>query len=73
MSTNYYGTNSYTCFYVCRWNQGHDWCLNRPKQAKNTNALKQMAGVTNSADIYKALQPSSIIKSEDKVRQQVQI
>ena len=42
------------------------WCLNRPEQAKNTNALKQMAGVASSADIYKALRPPQIIKSEDK-------
>ena len=49
------------------------WCLNRPEQAKNTNALKQMAGVTNSANIYKVLQLSQIIKSEDKVSRLVQI
>ena len=49
------------------------WCLNRPEQAENTNALKQMAGVTSSADIYKALRPSQIIKSEDKVSRLVQI
>ena len=49
------------------------WCLNRPEQAKNTNALKQMAYVTSSADIYKALRPSQIIKSEDKVSRLVQI
>ena len=49
------------------------WFLNRPEQVKNTNALKQMSGVTNSADIYKALRPSQIIKSEDKVSRLVQI
>ena len=49
------------------------WCLNRLEQAKNTNALNQMAGVTGSADIYKALQTSQIIKSEDKVSWLVQI
>ena len=32
-----------------------------------------MAGVTGSADIYKALQTSQIIKSEDKVSWLVQI
>ena len=47
------------------------WCLNRPEQAKNTNALKQMAGVTSSVDIYKALRPPQIIKSEDKVSQRI--
>ena len=31
------------------------WCLNRPQQTEKTNVLKQMAGVTNSADVYKAL------------------
>ena len=32
-----------------------------------------MAGVTSSADIYKALPPSQIIKSEDKASRLVQI
>ena len=49
------------------------WYLKRPEQAKNTNALKQMAGVTNLADIYKALGPSQIIKSEDTVSRLVKI
>ena len=48
-------------------------CLSRPEQAKNTNALKQIAGVTNSADIYKVLRPWQIIKSEHKVSRLVQI
>ena len=37
------------------------------------NALKQMASVASSADIFKALRLSQIIKSEDKVSQLVQI
>ena len=45
--------------------------LNRWERAKNTNALKQMAGVTSSADIYKVLWP--IIKSEDYVSRLGQI
>ena len=32
-----------------------------------------MADVTSSADIYKALRPSQIIKSEDKASRLVQI
>ena len=32
-----------------------------------------MAGVTSSVDIYKALRPSQIIKSEDKISRLVQI
>ena len=50
-----------------------NWCLNRLEQVKNTNAVKQMAGVTSLADIFKALRPSKIIKSENKVSRLVPI
>ena len=43
------------------------WCLNRPNQAENTNALKQLSGLNSSTDSYKPLRPSRILKSEKQV------
>ena len=42
------------------------WCLNRPAQGKNTNALKNMAGLKHNAEGYKLLRPSQILKSEKR-------
>ena len=40
------------------------WCLNRPEQSKNTNGLKNMAGLLGDQSTYKHLRPSYILKIE---------
>eukprot|EP00112_Aurelia_sp_Birch-Aquarium-sp1_P005855 Seg1662.2 transcript_id=Seg1662.2/GoldUCD/mRNA.D3Y31 product="hypothetical protein" protein_id=Seg1662.2/GoldUCD/D3Y31 len=40
------------------------WTLNRPVQAKNTNALMVLADVKSSDEGYKSNRPSQILKSE---------
>ncbi|KAG1652172.1 hypothetical protein GQR58_026483 [Nymphon striatum] len=40
------------------------WTLNRPAQAKNTNALMALADVNSSDEGYKSNRPSQILKSE---------
>lgn len=40
------------------------WTLNRPVQAKNTNALMTLADVKCSEEGYKSNRPSQILKSE---------
>ena len=49
------------------------WTLNRPSQAKNTNALKVMAGLRDKNHKYKHLRPSEIIRSEKKVRKIINV
>ena len=43
------------------------WTLNRAAQAKNTEALYDLAEIKRSDDIYKHNRPSQIIKSEESV------
>ena len=40
------------------------WTLNRPMEAKNTNALMELADVKSSDEAYKSNRPSQILKSE---------
>ena len=40
------------------------WTLNRAEEAKNTSELLEMAEIDSPVDIYKALRPSTILKSE---------
>ena len=49
------------------------WCLNRPSQAENTNALKDLAGLRNKVYNYKPLRPSQILKSEERVSAVVRV
>ena len=44
------------------------WCLNRADQAKNTSALKQLAGIEKITEVNKSLRPSQISSSEKKVQ-----
>ena len=44
------------------------WTLNRPKQAENTKALLDLAGIGEEQSFYKRWRPSQIIKSEKLVR-----
>ena len=43
------------------------WCLNGADQAKNVNALKEMAGIYYSSEKYKSLRPSQILIIEKLV------
>lgn len=43
------------------------WTLNRAAQAKNTEALYNLAGIKESGDFYKLNRPLQIIKSEVRV------
>ena len=43
------------------------WTLNRSSQAKNTEALYDLANIKNSELVYKSLRPSNIMKSENSV------
>ena len=49
------------------------WCLNRSEQVKNTRALKQMAGIGDTFDTYKALRPSQVLKSETMVDKAIKV
>ena len=49
------------------------WCLNRPDQARNTNALRQLAGLSSNCGSYKPLRPSQILKSEKAVSEAVRV
>ena len=49
------------------------WCLNRPIQARNLNALNEMAGVQRQTEMYKPLRPSQILKSEAVVSKVVYV
>ena len=40
------------------------WTLNQSAQAKNTEALYDLANIKSSELVYRCLRPSSIIKSE---------
>ena len=40
------------------------WTLNRSAQAKNTEALYELANIRSSELVYKSLRPSHIVKSE---------
>ena len=40
------------------------WTLNRSEESRNTYVLLKMADIDPPADIYKALRPSQILKSE---------
>ena len=40
------------------------WTLNRAEEAKNTSELLKMAEIDSPGNIYKALRPSTILKSE---------
>ena len=43
------------------------WTLNRSTQARNTQALHELADINCSEDVYKALRLSHILKSEQLV------
>ena len=43
------------------------WMLNRSTQAKNTEALYDLANIKSSELVYKSLRPSNIMKSENFV------
>ena len=49
------------------------WTLNRSEEAKNTSELLKMADIDPPADIYKALRPSQILKSESFTNQIMKI
>ena len=49
------------------------WCLNRAGQAKNANALKEMAGIYSSPEKYKPLCPSQISISEKHVAEVIRV
>ena len=49
------------------------WCLNRADQAKNVNALTEMARIYNSSEKYKPLCPSQILISEKLVGEVIRV
>ena len=49
------------------------WCVNRADQAKNTSALKQLAGTEKITEINKSLRPSQILSSEEKVQKVMEV
>ena len=49
------------------------WTLNRSTQARNTQALYDLADVNCSEDVYKALLPSHILKSEQLVEKLIHL
>ena len=44
------------------------WTLNRSTQARNTEALYDLADINCSEDVYKSLHPSHFLKSEELVK-----
>ena len=49
------------------------WCLNRADLAKNTSALKQLAGIEKITESNKSLRPSQISPSEKKVQKVMEV
>ena len=49
------------------------WTLNRSTQARNTQALYDLAHINCSEDVYKALRPSHILKSEQLVEKLINV
>ena len=49
------------------------WCLNRADQAKNTSALKELAGIEKITEVNKSLRPSQISSSEKKVQKIMEV
>ena len=49
------------------------WTLNRAKQAENTKALLDIAGLGEEQTMYKPLRPSQILKSESSVQSLVRV
>ena len=49
------------------------WCLNRADQAKNTSALKQLAGIEKITEVNKSFRPSQISSSEKKVQKIIEV
>ena len=49
------------------------WCLNRADQAKNVNALKEIAGIYSSSEKYKPLRPSQILISEKLIAKVIRV
>ena len=49
------------------------WCLNRADQAKNVNALKEMAGIYSSSEKYKPRRPSQILISEKFIAEVIRV
>ena len=49
------------------------WCLNRADQAKNVNALTEMARIYSSSEKYKPLCPSQILTSEKLVGEVIRV
>ena len=49
------------------------WCLNMADQAKNVNALKEMAGIYCPSEKYKPLCPSQILINENLVAEVIRV